>query len=161
MAIQRMDNVGIVVEDMDAAIAFFVELGMELEGRATVEGLFADQCTGLDTRRRDRPVRGQLSALLHPRPGGQHRRTGRATALRRRNRTIQPNEITEVLDHPISREPLAREHHGPGLHRPGRNPAQRTDRLHLVLSRLDPSEYPLSIRADAESTTSADPCPHE
>lgn len=37
MAIQRMDNVGIVVEDMDAAIAFFVELGMELEGRAEVE----------------------------------------------------------------------------------------------------------------------------
>lgn len=48
MAIQRMDNVGIVVEDMDAAIAFFVELGMELEGRAEVAGLFADQCTGLD-----------------------------------------------------------------------------------------------------------------
>ncbi|MEV6479777.1 VOC family protein [Streptomyces sp. NPDC051576] len=48
MAIQRMDNVGIVVEGMDAAIAFFVELGMELEGRADVEGLFADQCTGLD-----------------------------------------------------------------------------------------------------------------
>ena len=48
MAVQRMDNVGIVVEDMDAAIAFFVELGMELEGRAEVEGLFADQCTGLD-----------------------------------------------------------------------------------------------------------------
>ncbi|GAA2638518.1 hypothetical protein GCM10009863_64220 [Streptomyces axinellae] len=47
MAIQRMDNVGIVVEDMDAAIAFFVELGMELEGRAEVEGLVADQCTGL------------------------------------------------------------------------------------------------------------------
>lgn len=48
MAIQRMDNVGIVVEDMDAAIAFFVELGMELEGRGEVQGLFADQCTGLD-----------------------------------------------------------------------------------------------------------------
>ncbi|MBV1949406.1 VOC family protein [Streptomyces sp. BV129] len=48
MAIQRMDNVGIVVEDMDAAIAFFVELGMELEGRAEVEGPVADQCTGLD-----------------------------------------------------------------------------------------------------------------
>jgi catechol 2,3-dioxygenase-like lactoylglutathione lyase family enzyme len=47
MAIQRMDNVGIVVEDMDAAIAFFVELGMELEGRAEVGGLVADQCTGL------------------------------------------------------------------------------------------------------------------
>ncbi|MEV7512404.1 VOC family protein [Streptomyces sp. NPDC090085] len=48
MAVQRMDNVGIVVEDMDAAIAFFVELGMELEGRGEVEGAFADRCTGLD-----------------------------------------------------------------------------------------------------------------
>ncbi|MFS8200378.1 VOC family protein [Streptomyces sp. CWNU-52B] len=48
MAIQRMDNVGIVVEDLDAAVAFFVELGMELEGRAEVKGLFADQCTGLE-----------------------------------------------------------------------------------------------------------------
>ncbi|GHB58809.1 glyoxalase [Streptomyces xanthochromogenes] len=48
MAIQRMDNVGIVVEDMDAAIAFFAELGMELEGRTEVEGLVADRCTGLD-----------------------------------------------------------------------------------------------------------------
>ena len=47
MAIQRMDNVGIVVEDMDAAVAFFVELGMELEGRGEVQGGFADQCTGL------------------------------------------------------------------------------------------------------------------
>ncbi|MFE5398601.1 VOC family protein [Streptomyces sp. NPDC056568] len=48
MAIQRMDNVGIVVGDLEAAVAFFVELGMELEGRAEVEGLFADRCTGLD-----------------------------------------------------------------------------------------------------------------
>ncbi|MFI5701682.1 VOC family protein [Streptomyces xanthochromogenes] len=48
MAIQRMDNVGIVVEDMDAAIAFFAELGMELEGRTEVQGLVADRCTGLD-----------------------------------------------------------------------------------------------------------------
>ncbi|MGW9211651.1 VOC family protein [Embleya sp. NPDC055664] len=48
MAIQRMDNVGIVVEDMDAAIAFFVELGMEPEGRGEVEGGFADRCTGLE-----------------------------------------------------------------------------------------------------------------
>ncbi|MFH8446910.1 VOC family protein [Streptomyces sp. NPDC018026] len=48
MTIRRMDNVGIVVEDMDAAIAFFVELGMEPEGRAEVGGVVADQCTGLD-----------------------------------------------------------------------------------------------------------------
>ncbi|CBG67575.1 MULTISPECIES: VOC family protein [Streptomyces] len=53
MAVQRMDNVGIVVEDMDAAIAFFVELGMELEGRGQVEGSFADRCTGLDGVRCD------------------------------------------------------------------------------------------------------------
>lgn len=53
MAIQRMDNVGIVVEDLDAAVAFFVELGMELEGRTEVEGRFADQCTGLNGVRCD------------------------------------------------------------------------------------------------------------
>ncbi|MER6466234.1 VOC family protein [Streptomyces sp. NPDC001288] len=53
MAIQRMDNVGIVVEDLDAAVAYFEELGMELEGRAQVEGLVADRCTGLDGVRCD------------------------------------------------------------------------------------------------------------
>ncbi|WP_436771214.1 VOC family protein [Yinghuangia sp. YIM S09857] len=53
MAVQRMDNVGIVVEDMDAAVAFFLELGMELEGKAQVGGLVADQCTGLEGVRCD------------------------------------------------------------------------------------------------------------
>lgn len=48
MAIQRMDNVGIVVDDMKAAIAFFEELGMELEGEAQVEGPVADGSVGLD-----------------------------------------------------------------------------------------------------------------
>lgn len=48
MTIQRMDNVGIVVDDLQAAIAFFGELGLELEGEAEIEGLFADQCVGLD-----------------------------------------------------------------------------------------------------------------
>ncbi|MFI6503367.1 VOC family protein [Nonomuraea typhae] len=43
MAIRRMDNVLIVVEDLDAVIAFFVELGMELEGRAPIEGRWAEQ----------------------------------------------------------------------------------------------------------------------
>ena len=42
MTVKRMDNVGIVVEDMDAAIAFFTELGLELEGRAHVQGEWAD-----------------------------------------------------------------------------------------------------------------------
>jgi catechol 2,3-dioxygenase-like lactoylglutathione lyase family enzyme len=53
MTIQRMDNVGIVVEDLDAAIAFFTELGMELEGKAQIEGLWADRSVGLDGVRSD------------------------------------------------------------------------------------------------------------
>ena len=44
----RMDNVGIVVEDLKAAIAFFVELGLELEGETTVEGQWVDRVVGLD-----------------------------------------------------------------------------------------------------------------
>jgi len=48
MTIQRMDNVAIVVEDLDAAVAFFTELGMELDGKAQIEGLFADRAVGLD-----------------------------------------------------------------------------------------------------------------
>ena len=51
MAVVRMDNVGIVVEDLDAAIEFFTELGLELEGRAPVEGDWADGVTGLRGQR--------------------------------------------------------------------------------------------------------------
>jgi catechol 2,3-dioxygenase-like lactoylglutathione lyase family enzyme len=49
----RMDNVGIVVEDLKAAIAFFVELGLELEGEMTVEGQWVDRVVGLDGVRND------------------------------------------------------------------------------------------------------------
>ena len=51
MTIQRMDNVGIVVDDLDAAIAFFTELGMELEGRMPIEGSWAGNVVGLDDMR--------------------------------------------------------------------------------------------------------------
>jgi catechol 2,3-dioxygenase-like lactoylglutathione lyase family enzyme len=51
MAIQRMDNVGVVVDDLEAAIAFFVELGMELEGRQSIEGSWAERVVGLDDMR--------------------------------------------------------------------------------------------------------------
>jgi catechol 2,3-dioxygenase-like lactoylglutathione lyase family enzyme len=51
MSLQRMDNVGIVVEDLPAAIAFFRELGLELEGQATVEGDWAGRVTGLGDQR--------------------------------------------------------------------------------------------------------------
>ncbi|WP_432133144.1 MULTISPECIES: VOC family protein [unclassified Streptomyces] len=48
MAIQRMDNVAIVVDDLEAAVAFFTELGMEPEGEAQIEGAYADRMLGLD-----------------------------------------------------------------------------------------------------------------
>jgi catechol 2,3-dioxygenase-like lactoylglutathione lyase family enzyme len=53
MTIQRMDNVLIVVEDIDAAKAFFIELGMELEGETQVEGDWAGRVVGLDDVRAD------------------------------------------------------------------------------------------------------------
>ena len=48
MTIQRMDHVGIVVDDLVAATAFFVELGLELQGEATVEGGWVDRVVGLE-----------------------------------------------------------------------------------------------------------------
>src|SRR6187200_2420288 len=53
MTIQRMDNVLIVVEDLEAAKAFFAELGMELEGEARNEGRWVDRVVGLDDVRAD------------------------------------------------------------------------------------------------------------
>jgi catechol 2,3-dioxygenase-like lactoylglutathione lyase family enzyme len=53
MTLQRMDNVLIVVDDLEAAKAFFAELGMELEGEATNEGPWVDQTVGLDGVRSD------------------------------------------------------------------------------------------------------------
>jgi catechol 2,3-dioxygenase-like lactoylglutathione lyase family enzyme len=53
MTIRRMDNVLIVVDDLEAATAFFTELGMELEGKATVEGESVDRVVGLDGVRSD------------------------------------------------------------------------------------------------------------
>ena len=53
MTIQRMDNVGIVFNDLADAVAFFVELGLELEGETTVEGPSLDRLVGLDDVRCD------------------------------------------------------------------------------------------------------------
>jgi catechol 2,3-dioxygenase-like lactoylglutathione lyase family enzyme len=53
MTLQRMDHVGIVVDSLEAAVAFFVELGMELEGTMPVEGPWVDRCVGLDNVRVD------------------------------------------------------------------------------------------------------------
>ena len=51
MTLKRMDNVGIVVESLDATVSFFTELGLELEGRAMVEGEWAGRVTGLGDQR--------------------------------------------------------------------------------------------------------------
>lgn len=51
MTIKRMDNVGIVVEDLDAAIVFFTELGLSLEGRMPIEGEWAGRVTGVHGQR--------------------------------------------------------------------------------------------------------------
>lgn len=53
MTIRRIDNIGIVVEDLAAVTAFFVELGLEVEGQATVEGPSVDRLVGLDGVRSD------------------------------------------------------------------------------------------------------------
>ena len=81
MALKRMDNVGVVVEDLDATIAFFRELGLELEGRAMVEGAWAGRVTGLGDQRvevamlrtPDGHSRLELSRFLAPRVVADHR----------------------------------------------------------------------------------------
>src|ERR1700754_4588722 len=60
MAVKRMDNVGIVVEDLDAAIEFLTELGLTLEGRAPIEGEWADGVTGL------RDMRVEIAMMRTP-----------------------------------------------------------------------------------------------
>lgn len=77
----RMDNVGIVVESLDDAIAFFTEIGLSLEGRATIEGEWAGRVTGLDSQRveiammvtPDGHSRLELSRFIDPPTVADHR----------------------------------------------------------------------------------------
>jgi catechol 2,3-dioxygenase-like lactoylglutathione lyase family enzyme len=81
MTIQRMDNVGIVVDDLPATIAFFRELGLELEGQTTVEGDWAGRVTGLGDQRVEMAMmrtpdghsRLELSRFLMPPVVADHR----------------------------------------------------------------------------------------
>ncbi|HEX8318858.1 VOC family protein [Longimicrobium sp.] len=81
MTVKRMDNVGIVVEDLDAAIEFFTELGLNLEGRAPIEGEWAGRVTGLGNQRveiammrtPDGHSRLELSRFLAPPVVADHR----------------------------------------------------------------------------------------
>ena len=81
MTLKRMDNVGIVVEDLRAAIDFFQELGLELEGQATIDEEWAGRVTGLSGQRveiammrtPDGHSRLELSRYLAPSPVADHR----------------------------------------------------------------------------------------
>ena len=81
VTLRRLDNVGIVVESLDAAISFFAELGLELEGRATIEGEWAGRVTGLRDQRveiammrtPDGHSRLELSRFLTPPTISDHR----------------------------------------------------------------------------------------
>lgn len=81
MTVKRMDNVGIVVESLDTAVSFFTELGLELEGRATIEGEWSGRVTGLRDQRveiammrtPDGHSRLELSRFLAPPVTADHR----------------------------------------------------------------------------------------
>jgi catechol 2,3-dioxygenase-like lactoylglutathione lyase family enzyme len=81
MTLKRMDNVGIVVESIDAAVSFFAELGLKLEGRTTIEGEWAGRVTGLGHQRveiammatPDGHSRLELSRFLSPPVVADHR----------------------------------------------------------------------------------------
>jgi len=81
MALKRMDNIGIVVDDLELTIDFFQELGLQLEGRATIEGEWAGRVTGLAgqhveiamMRTPDGHSRLELSRFLTPPVVADHR----------------------------------------------------------------------------------------
>jgi catechol 2,3-dioxygenase-like lactoylglutathione lyase family enzyme len=81
MTVERMDNVGIVVESLDDAVAFFTELGLELEGRTTIDGEWSGRVTGVRGQRveiammrmPDGHGRLELSRFITPSPVADHR----------------------------------------------------------------------------------------
>ena len=105
MTLKRMDNVGIVVESLDAAIPFFVELGLKLEGRATIEGEWAGRVTGLGAQRveiamlvtPDGHSRLELSRFLTPPVVADHRNAP-VNALGYLRVMFTVNDIDDTLD---------------------------------------------------------------
>jgi catechol 2,3-dioxygenase-like lactoylglutathione lyase family enzyme len=105
MTIKRMDNVGIVVEDLAATIAFFRELGLELEGQAIVEGEWAGRVTGLGDQRveiammhtPDGHSRLELSRFLAPPVIADHRNAP-VNALGYLRVMFAVEDIDETLD---------------------------------------------------------------
>ena len=105
ITIQRMDHVGIVVHDLAEAVAFFRELGLELEGEATLEGRSVDRVVGLDGVRSDiammRTPDGHARLELtkfHTPPGRGGDPGAPANALGIRHVTFAVEGIDDVLD---------------------------------------------------------------
>ena len=105
MAVKRMDNMGIVVADLDATVDFFVALGLELEGRATIEGEWAGKVTGLGDqhvevammRTPDGNSRLELSKFLRPAVIADHR-TAPVNALGYLRVMFAVDDLHETLD---------------------------------------------------------------
>ena len=104
MALKRMDNVGIVVESLDAAISFFRELGLELEGRTMIEGDWSGRVTGLHGQRvevammrmPDGHGRIELARYVAPPPAADHR-TAPANALGYLRVMFEVEDLDETL----------------------------------------------------------------
>jgi catechol 2,3-dioxygenase-like lactoylglutathione lyase family enzyme len=104
VTVQRLDNVGIVVESLDAAISFFAELGLELEGRATIDGEWAGRVTGLRGQRveiammrtPDGHSRLELSRFLTP-PAVEDHRNAPVNALGYLRVMFAVDDIDETL----------------------------------------------------------------
>lgn len=92
VTLKRMDNVGIAVENIDTAIEFFTELGLELEGRAPIEGSWEDGVTGFSTRT---PAGSATSAVQKEFSSGSHRRSG-------------SRMLNRVRSHPTSSAPICK-----------------------------------------------------
>ena len=105
MALKRMDNIGIVVDDLAATIDFFRELGLELEGRSTIEGEWAGRVTGLGDQRveiammrtPDGHSRLELSRFLTPPVVADHRNAP-VNALGYLRVMFTVDDIDETLD---------------------------------------------------------------
>ncbi|MEC9264469.1 MAG: VOC family protein [Pseudomonadota bacterium] len=105
MALKRMDNIGIVVEDLVGAIAFFRALGLDLEGKAMVEGEWAGRVTGLGDqaveiammRTPDGHSRLELSRFIRPAIAADHR-TAPVNALGYLRAMFTVDDLHETLD---------------------------------------------------------------
>jgi len=105
MALKRMDNVGIVVENLDLAIDFFGELGLELEGRAMIEGEWAGRVTGLGDqhveiammRTPDGHSRLELSRFIRPTVVADHR-TAPVNALGYLRAMFTVDDVDDTLE---------------------------------------------------------------